>query len=67
GKKHVAVITKFEPGTVYSFRVYANDSAGNTTISKTFTVLTPKQKESVFQLILKNFESTFGWVGNLNQ
>lgn len=65
GKKHVMVITKFTPGTVYSFRVSAIDSAGNQTLSKIYTILTPRQKESVFQLILKNFESTFGWMGKL--
>jgi hypothetical protein len=65
GYKHVVVITKFDPGEVYSFKAMATDSAGNETISKTFTILTPKQKESVFQLILKNFEQTFGWVGQI--
>lgn len=64
-KKHVVVITKFEPGRVYSFKVNSIDSAGNKTLSKVYTILTPRQKESVFQLILKNFESTFGWVGKL--
>jgi hypothetical protein len=64
-RKHVAVITKFDPGEVYSFHINATDSSGNTVTSKTYSVLTPKQKESVFQLILKNFEDIFGWVGKV--
>jgi len=64
-KKHVAVITKFEPGAVYSVRVKSIDSSGNVAISKTHVVLAPKQRETVFQIIMKNFEQIFGWVGNV--
>ncbi len=64
-RKHVAVVTKFDSGTVYTFRITATDSSGNKTTSKVYTILTPKQKESVFQLILKNFEDIFGWVGQM--
>ncbi|MFH1030917.1 MAG: fibronectin type III domain-containing protein, partial [bacterium] len=63
GKKHVIVITKFKPGTVYSFRAESIDSNGNMTLSKTFSILTPRQQESIFQIILKNFEKTFSWIG----
>jgi len=65
GRKHVAVVTKFESGQVYTYRIVVSDSSGNKTISKLYTILTPKQKESVFQLILKNFEDIFGWVGKV--
>lgn len=64
-KKHGIVITKFEPGAIYTFRVESTDSSGNPALSKLFTVLTPRQKESVFQIILKNFESIFGWMNNV--
>ncbi|NTW22753.1 hypothetical protein HGA34_04430, partial [Candidatus Falkowbacteria bacterium] len=64
-RKHVAVVTKFDSGQVYTFRITATDSSGNTVTSKIYTILTPKQKESVFQLILKNFEDIFGWVGKV--
>ncbi|NTW22243.1 hypothetical protein HGA34_01705, partial [Candidatus Falkowbacteria bacterium] len=64
-RKHVAVVTKFDSGQVYTFRIAATDSSGNTVTSKIYTILTPKQKESVFQLILKNFEDIFGWVGQV--
>jgi len=61
-KKHVAVITKFEPGTVYTFRAEAIDSGGNITISKTYTILTPRQQESVFQVIMNNMEKREQWI-----
>lgn len=63
GKKHVVVITKFKPGAVYSFKAESIDSQGNATLSKTFSILTPRRQESIFQIILKNFEKTFSWIG----
>src|SRR3989344_587746 len=64
-KRHILVITDFEPGTVYQFQVESIDSSGNVTRSRTYTLLTPRQKESVFQVIMSNLEDTFGWVGQL--
>lgn len=64
-KKHTIVITKFAVGEVYSFRVLATDSGGNQSLSRPHIVLTPKQREGVFELIIKTFESTFGWLGQM--
>jgi hypothetical protein len=64
-KKHMALITKFQPGQIYTFRIAIEDYSGNKNISKAYTILAPRQKESVFQLILKNFEDIFGWVGKV--
>jgi len=64
-KKHVVVITKFDPGTVYSFQTESIDSSGNITLSKVYTILTPRQEESVFQVIIKNLEGVFGWVNQI--
>jgi hypothetical protein len=66
-KKHVVVVTKFDTGSVYRFRAESIDSRGNTTTSKTYTILTPRQKETVFQIIMKNVEDIFGWVGKINR
>ena len=65
-KKHIVVITKFEAGQIYQFKINSQDSNGNLTTSKIYTILAPKQKESVFQVIMKNFEDIFGWTKNLN-
>ncbi len=64
-KKHIMVITKFKPGTVYSFRVESVDSGGNISLSSVHTLMTPKQKESIFQMILRILEETFGWLRKL--
>ncbi len=64
-KKHVTVITKFDPGAVYQFRVESIDSGGNVSLSRTHTIFTPRQKETVFQVIMKNIEEIFGWVGDI--
>ncbi len=64
-KEHVMVITKFKPGIVYSFRVASIDSGGNTSLSKTHTFMTAKQRESIIQIIIGIFEDTFGWVKKL--
>ena len=61
-KDHVALITKFKPGLVYSFRVESMDSGGNVSLSNVHTFMTPKQKESIFQLIMRILENTFGWL-----
>ncbi len=66
-KKHIVVVTNFEPGSVYQFVVESKDSSGNAGRSKTLTVLTPQKEESVFQVIMGNFEDLFGWVGKLRK
>ncbi len=64
-KEHVVVITKFKPGLVYSFRVESIDSGGNVRLSKAHTFMTPKKKESIFQIIMRILEETFSWVRKL--
>ena len=60
--KHVQVITNFLPSTVYKFWIVCQDEAGNQARSDDYTMLTPTQEESIIDIIIKNFESTFGWV-----
>lgn len=61
-KEHVVVITKFKPGSVYTFRVESIDSGGNVVLSKPHTFMTAKKKESIFQIIMNILENTFGWM-----
>lgn len=63
--KHVEVITNFLPSTVYKFWIVCDDEAGNSAKSEDFTMLTPSQEESIIDIIIKNFESSFGWVKKL--
>ncbi len=59
--KHIVVLTTFKPGAVYKYWVVSRDASGNVSKSETFTVLTPIQKQTVLDLIGKNFQSVFGW------
>jgi hypothetical protein len=64
-RNHLFVMTDFTPGSIYQFQVESIDSNGHKIRSKTYTILTPRQKDSVFQVILNNVEQTFGWMGGL--
>jgi hypothetical protein len=65
GTRHVQVITNFLPSSVYKFWIICNDEAQNEARSDDYTMLTPSQEESIIDIILKNFESSFGWVKKL--
>lgn len=60
--EHVDVGTNFLPGAVYKFWITCKDDAGNASRSQDFTMLTPSREESIIDIIIKNFESSFGWV-----
>lgn len=59
---HITVITTFKPASVYRFRIQGKDKSGNSAQSSDFTILIPEKKKSVIQIIISNFENTFGWV-----
>lgn len=62
---HVEVVTDFAPATVYQFYLTCTDEAGNSVQSENFVLFTPIQEKNIIDLILENFESTFGWVQNI--
>ena len=64
-ERHVEVIVDFAPATVYQFWLNCADEAGNNIQSENFVLFTPIQEKSIIDLILENFESTFGWVKNI--
>jgi hypothetical protein len=66
-KKHVAVITKFTAGAIYKFKIQSSDSGGHTATSKIYTVLTPKQSQTVIDVIMKNTQDVFGWTKGLSR
>jgi hypothetical protein len=65
--QHVRVIIDFAPATVYQFWLNCTDPAGNTAQSENFVLFTPIQEKNIIDLILENFESTFGWVKNIGR
>lgn len=63
--KHVEVVVDFAPDTVYQFWLNCTDAAGNKIQSENFVLFTPIQEKNIIDLILENFQSTFGWVKNI--
>lgn len=64
-ERHVEVVIDFAPATVYQFWLNCTDEAGNAIQSENFVLFTPIQEKNIIDLILENFESTFGWVQNI--
>jgi hypothetical protein len=64
-ERHVEVIVDFAPATVYQFWLNCSDEAGNSIQSENFVLFTPIQEKNIIDLILENFEATFGWVQNI--
>lgn len=62
---HVRVVTEFLPSTVYKFWVECEDRSGNPERSEDFVLFTPEKEKSIIDIILENFEGTFGWVKNI--
>ncbi len=62
---HVEVVVDFAPATVYQFFLNCEDEAGNEIQSENFVLFTPIQEKNIIDLIIENFESTFGWVKNI--
>ncbi len=56
---HTVVLDTLQPGSVYRLQVASADINGSTGRSKFYTILTPKPKESLMDLIIKNFSETF--------
>jgi hypothetical protein len=63
--RHVEVIIDFAPATVYQFWLDCEDEAGNSVQSENFVLFTPIQEKNIIDLIIENFQSTFGWVKNI--
>jgi len=64
---HVRVLTEFLPSTVYKFWVVCEDRSGNEGRSEDFVLFTPAKEKSIIDIILENFEGTFGWVKNIGK
>ncbi|MDD4902025.1 MAG: fibronectin type III domain-containing protein [Patescibacteria group bacterium] len=62
GTKHVQVTTNLLPSTVYKFWIECYDNVGNKARTSDYIMLTPTREQNIIDIILKNFESTFGWV-----
>lgn len=64
-ERHVEVIIDFAPATVYKFSLICEDDVGNATESEDFVLFTPAKEKNIIDIIIENFEGTFGWVKNI--
>lgn len=64
---HVQVVVEFAPSTVYKFWVECSDRSGNRARSEDFVLFTPEKEKSIIDIILENFEGTFGWVKQIGK
>ena len=62
---HTQVIVGFAPSTVYKFWMNCRDETGNESRSEDFVLITPFKEKNIVDVILENFEGTFGWVQNI--
>jgi hypothetical protein len=60
--EHIIITTAFKPGKIYRLRVQSIDAFNNESYSRDYTILTPRPKQSVLNLIIRNFEETFGFI-----
>ncbi len=63
--QHVEVIVDFAPATVYQFWLNCADESNNAVKSENYVLFTPIQEKNIIDIIIENFQSTFGWVKNI--
>lgn len=61
GFNHGIIIPGLEPATAYIYSIKSRDRWGNETTSDYYAVYTGSRMVSVFELIVKALEETFGW------
>ncbi len=64
-ERHVEVITDFAPATVYKFSLICEDEQTNSVESEDFVLFTPIKEKNIIDIIIENFQGTFGWVKNI--
>jgi Purple acid Phosphatase, N-terminal domain len=65
--KHVQVTTNLLPSTVYKFWIECYDKVGNKSRTSDYIMLTPTREQNIIDIILQNFETTFGWINGNKQ
>lgn len=61
-REHIVVIPNLEPGQLYRLRVASRAGEGRETLSDDYTMLTPRSRENIVDLIIKNFEDSFSFL-----
>jgi len=60
---HIMILASLKPGTVYRLKIVSVDQSGNTKVFGPTSIITPNQTQSVLDIIVKNFEDTFKFLG----
>jgi phosphodiesterase/alkaline phosphatase D-like protein len=63
---HTVALLNLKPETVYELQVTSADQFGNKTVFGPRTVITPKQAQSIIDVIFSNFNETFKFIKNIN-
>lgn len=64
---HTQVVVGFAPASVYKFWTVCHDAAKNPAQSEDYVLITPTKEQSIIDLILANFQGTFGWVNKIGK
>lgn len=64
---HTQVVIGFAPASVYKFWMQCHDVAGNQAQSDDYVLITPTKEQNIVDLILANFQGTFGWVNKIGK
>jgi len=52
---------------VYKFALICADQVGNSVQSEDFVLFTPAKEKNIIDIIIENFQGTFGWVKNIGK
>jgi hypothetical protein len=64
---HTQVIVGFAPATVYKFWMKCHDESQNESQSEDYVLITPIKEKNIIDVILENFQGTFGWVNKVGK
>ncbi len=64
---HTQVVVGFAPASVYKFWMRCRDVANNQAQSDDYVLITPTKEQNIVDLILANFQGTFGWVNKIGK
>jgi len=59
---HIVIVPNLVGSSTYHYRAVSVDKAGNEARSSDYTILTPRKKKSLVDIIITNMEQQFGWL-----
>jgi hypothetical protein len=59
---HSVITNVFKPGSLYRLRIRSSDAYNNTATTPNRTIITPQKTESILDVIVNNFQESFGFL-----